>query len=782
MLVPVILVGGILMAIALGPPFAGLGAGVMKLDARLTAEGADFTRIPRFPTKSTIYASDGKTVLAQVYLDDRELVRLGQISQPAQQAVLSIEDSSFYEHGALDWSSMIRALVENARAGEVIQGGSTITQQLVKNFLENTDSRTFANKFQELAIALRVEQKYTKAQILELYMNQIYLGNGVYGIGTAADFYFHRPASRLSLTQGAMLAGMIRSPEYYNPLTDPQNVWLRRNDVLNRMMALGWMTPQRNAILKAEPLGLAKNVGKTAKAARLPYFVTYMINQIKTNPNGEFDQLGKSEAAREAQLYQGGLKIYTTLNVKWQAAAQYAANQPWAIGVANPNFGQVPDAAVVTLDNDSGAIRVMLSGRNYAHEKDAKDLVTTPHEPGSSFKPYVLAAAFEQGIPPTQTYSTHSPLIVPWWTGNSCHCVQNAEGPGDQGYMDLYKATAYSINVVFAQLAHAVGADNVANVAEQMMGLPQGSLEEVLSLAVGEVPISPLDQASGYQTIANGGVHCVPYTVESIVDPGGRVILQHEPDCYRVLTTDIANQITYLLEGVVQFGTGTSANLGTWPTAGKTGTAQDNKAVWFSGFTQQETTAVWVGFPGNADPLPDYFGSGCLCFGGYIAAPIWRTEMNVVMQGFPPIPFNSPPQVTTTPSPPPSVKVPDVVGQKVADATKTLTDAGFVVTTTSVDNPAPKGTVLTENPAAGSSASPGATIALEVSTGKVPMVKVPNVVGLTRSEATTLLEAAGFVVVVNPADASQHGTVTAQDPPAKTKEPLGTTVTITVGP
>ncbi len=238
LLIPVILATSILTAAVLAPPFAAAGFGVNEIRSRLDALGADFTRIPSFPERSTIYAADG-SVLTRVYLDNREIVPLERDLPEARRAVLAIEDSDFFEHGALDWSSLIRALIQNARAGEVVQGGSTITQQLVGSTLgPNRFDQSIEGKLQELALAIRVEQQYTKAEIFGLYLNQVYMGNGVYGFGTASQFYFRKPARRLTLLEGATLAGMVRAPEYYDPLDRPKKMLLRRNDVLNRMEGL----------------------------------------------------------------------------------------------------------------------------------------------------------------------------------------------------------------------------------------------------------------------------------------------------------------------------------------------------------------------------------------------------------------------------------------------------------------------------------------------------------------------------------------------------------------
>jgi penicillin-binding protein 1A len=808
LLVPIIVIAGVLMAIVLIAPFAGIAFGAKTIDTRLTAAGADFTHIPQFPVRSTIYANDGKTVLASIYLENRELVHLDEVSPITRQAVLAIEDSSFYDHGAVNWNSMIRALVEDAKAGSVVQGGSTITQQLVKNTLPDAN-RSFANKFQELAISLRVEQKYTKDQILELYLNQVYLGNGIDGIGTAADFYFHKPASQLSLGEGAMLAGMIRAPEYWNPLdrhifscfnkvtrqartvsatatchhgeirTNRAGLTkLRRNDVLNRMMALGYITPERAAEAAKQPLGLAEHVGKV-QLKQPPFFVTYLTQQILTNSDGAFDAMGKTEQQRKDALYEGGLKIYTTLDPKWQAAAQAAANEPWAVPPTNTGYRQKPDVSIVSIDNATGAIRTMLSGRNY--DQAHLDLANTPHQPGSSFKPYVLAAAFEEGIPPTKTYSTQSPLYLSAWTGNACSCVMNAEGPGNIGFVNLYTATTESINVVFAQLIFDVGPEKVVKVAHRM-GITS-ELPAVPALAVGSVGITPIEQASGFQTIADSGLHCPPYTVEKIVDAGG-VLLQHEPDCTRAIPTDVADTITGMLRNVVTSGTGWHAALDPWLVAGKTGTAQDNTSVWFAGYTHQVTTAVWVGFPGRPESLVNYFGQSV--FGGTVSAPIWHDYMMKVMKGLPALGFPRPPSSLSTPSgtPTPStyVTVPSVVGATQNTAAASLERSGFVVTVTVVDDAASKGTVVGQTPAAGSSAAIGSIVTIQVSNGHAPTSPVPNVVGKSEADAIAELQADGFVVAVEKVTDPQHvGVVVGQSVPPGTKLSEGSTVTITVG-
>ena len=768
LLVPVILATAVLTAAVLAPPFAVAGFGLNEIRSRLDALGSDFTRIPRFPERSTIYAADG-SVLTRVYLDNREIVPLNAISPVARRAVLAIEDSDFFAHGALDWSSLFRALIENARAGEVVQGGSTITQQLVGSTLGlNRFDQSVEGKLQELALAIRVEQRYSKARIFELYLNQVYMGNGVYGFGTASEFYFRKPPRQLTLPEGATLAGMIRAPEYYDPLDRPKKMLLRRNDVLNRMQALGWITEGRNERLKAKKLKLPEDAGKVLRR-HPPFFVKYLTDQILENGSGEFEALGRTEKARRRELYEGGLDIHTTLEPGWQSWAQDAARQPLRVPIYPPSGSPAPDVSIVTIDNSSGAVKVILSGRNY--REDELDLATTGHQPGSAFKPFVLAGAFQRGIPPTQTYSSSSPWCSPLWDDED-HCVANAEG-GGQGTVDLWTATEDSINVVFAQLIFDVGAGVVADIAERMVGMDPRTegLDPVPALATGSVAISPLDMASGYQTIANDGKHCEPYTVRSI-ERDGKVLLSHERTCDPILKAGDAHLITAMLEAVPVSGTAASAfgGWGSHPVAGKTGTAQENTNVWFGGYTRQYTTVVWVGSPGNPYPMGHVFG-------GTIAAPIWVDLMSRIMRGLPAVGFPDPPK-------PPEGPVPSVIGMKKNEANATLSEAGFRVSISIADSTAPKGQVFSQSPGGGTVTELGTMVTIQVSTGVPPRVTMPRVVGLRGFNAKLALQALGLVVntvdvvTENPA---KVGYVISQDPQRGTLVIEGTGVTIFVG-
>ena len=769
LLVPVILATSVLTAAVLAPPFAAAGLGVNEIRSRLDALGSDFTRIPRFPERSTIYAADG-SVLTRVYLDNREIVRLDAISRPTQRAVLAIEDSDFFQHGAIDMSSLIRAIIQNARAGEVVQGGSTLTQQLVGSALGDQQfDDSVEGKLQELALAIRVEQRYSKERIFELYLNQVYMGNGVYGFGTASQFYFRKPARELSLLEGATLAGMVRAPEYFDPIDHPKKMRVRRDDVLKRMEALGWISEERLARLRAIPLQLPEDAGKLVRR-RPPFFVSYLTEQIIENRSGEFTEaLGTTEKARRRKLYEGGLDIHTTLEPDWQSWAEEEARKPLRVSIYPPAGSPPPDVSIVTIDNRSGAMKVILSGRNY--REDTLDLATTGHQPGSAFKPFVLAGAFKVGIPPTQTYSSSSPWCSPLWDDED-HCVSNAEGSG-VGLVDLYTATEDSINVVFAQLILDVGAPVVAEIAERMIGMDPTTegLLGVPALATGSVAISPVDMAAGYQTIANDGRHCEPYTVQSI-ERGGKVLFEHERACDPVLKQADARLITSMLEAVPVSGTAASAfgGWGSWPVAGKTGTAQENTNVWFGGYTKQFTTVVWVGSPGNPYPMGSVFG-------GTVAAPIWVSYMSRVMQGFPAIGFPDPPK-------PPEGPVPSVIGMKRAEAIATLSGAGFRFSIEVVDSLSPKGLVFSQSPGGGSITALGTLVQLQISTGVPGQVTIPRVVDMRGYEARAFLESLGLGVVIQrvpTGDPKRIGYVIAQDPPSQTVVVQGSTVTIFVG-
>ncbi len=763
-LFPAVLAGVIVLAAAVVAaaflPLAGtLALGVRRVNEQLAVLGEDFRRVRPFAERSVVYAADGE-VLATLYEENRAEVSLEDVSPVARRAVLAIEDDRFYEHGAVDATSVLRALVANLVAGEVVQGGSTITQQLVKNVFIDDPSQTLDRKLREAALAIRLEQRYSKDRILEMYLNRVYLGNGVYGIGTAAEFYFGVPASELRLPQAALLAGMIASPETYDPLERPRAALRRRNEVLDRLAALGWAPAARVERAKRRPLGLDPSA-TAEQPGRWPFAVEYVRRLILDSPGGEFDALGATRRQRARALFEGGLRIHTTFLRAWEEAAQAAV----AARLPDP---QGPDAAIAAVDARTGAIRTMFSGRDYLREPEPLDLVTAARQPGSAFKPFTLVAAFRAGVPPGKVYPSKAPYRDPRWN-NDCHCVFNAEGRGDRGYLDLWAATEGSVNVVFAQLVLDVGPEAVVAAAHDL-GVTS-PLDAVPSITLGAEEASPLEMAAAYATLANGGVRCEPFAVTRIVDPRGRVLYRHRPECRRVLDAEVANLVTAMLQRVVSGGTGTAAALPGRPVAGKTGTTQDYTNAWFVGYTRQVATAVWVGFPEGQRPMDGYFGGPV--FGGTVAAPIWHDFMARAVAGMPVEGFPAPP-------PPERAPVPDLIGFPSGRAEEEVLAAGFTPLLERTDAAEPEGTVVGQEPAAGTRAALGGLVRILVSTGRPPSVEV----GLRGWRAVLALEEAGLVARVERTpveDATQQGVVLHQSPPAGGSVPAGSEVTITVG-
>jgi len=775
-LVPVLLMCvlagfAVLLALVLLPIVGAAGVGVNAFRDRLDEAGVGSVRIPIPPQSSTIIAADG-TVLAEIYLDEnRRLVKIDKVAQVAQDAVLAIEDDSFYEHGALNFPSLIRAAITNLAAGDIEQGGSTLTQQLVKNVLIDVPEQTFARKFQEAALAIRLERKYSKEQILGWYINEVYFGNGAYGIQTAANTYFHAEAKDLTLAQSALLAGLIRAPGEYDPVTNEAAALARRNFVLDRMAALGWADPEDVERAKSKELGIANDVGVFKQKVE-PFFVYYIRNLILENADGEFDEFGVTREERVKTLYQGGLRIYTSLDPAWQDYAQTAVDASSYIDETKKS----PDVSLVSVRATDGAIKAMLSGKNY--DRDQLDLAWHGiRQTGSAFKPFTLVAAFENDFPQGKVYASKSPLCgLDGWISAS-GCVQNAEGGGDHGYLDLWGATQNSVNVVFAQLAVDVGAEAIVDAAHRM-GITV-ALDAVPAITLGVEEVPTMDMASAFATLANDGIHCEAWAVRrvefKVASPAERLLYRHKPACEQVIDPEIAHLVTAMLQRVVCCGTGTAANIGR-PVAGKTGTAQDYTNVYFAGYTPQVATAVWVGFPNGQIPMDTYYGSSV--FGGTVAAPIWQDFMVRAMEGFPIEYFEAPP-------PPKNGTIPNVVGLTLEEAEAILVEANFTPIAEDVRSFEPVGTVLSQKPGGGT-VRLGSGVKLGVSNGKGEPVVVPRVTGLTEAEAIAVLAEVKLfadVQLVPVQDKSLEGIVVDQLPNGDGNKLIdkGSTVTISVG-
>ena len=560
------------------------------------------------PQRSRIHAADG-TLLARIYQENRALVRYGAIPQVLVDAVLAAEDDRFFEHEGYDLRSILRAAVVNAREGEYVQGGSTITQQYVKNTFFRNPPKTLERKARELRLAIEVERLYTKEQILERYLNTVYFGGGAYGVKAAAQTFFGHGLESLSLREAALLAGVIRSPAAYDPRENPDRALARRNLVLSRMVETGAITERRAHKVSRKGLGVPEDPPRVR--TRQPYFVEAARRELLRDR-----RLGRSDNDRARALYKGGLSITTTLAPDLQRAAEDAVR-----GVLNQPGD--PEAALVAIRPKTGEIVAMVGGRSWKASQVNLALGTrgggSGRQPGSSFKPIALAAALESGFRLEDKFESSPATFT--LTGGEPWTVRNAEGVG-YGALPLGEALVHSVNGVYARLALQLGGATIASQAKQM-GV-RTKLSSYPSIVLGSMEVSVLDMAAAYSTLANDGTAVRPTTIKSIRFPDGR-LLKSEPRVTRdVVSPGNAYLITKVMQQVVQRGTGRAADIGR-PAAGKTGTTNDYGDAWFVGFTPDLVAAVWVGYPHGRIPMTNVHGSRV--YGGTLPAQIWRAFM-----------------------------------------------------------------------------------------------------------------------------------------------------------
>jgi penicillin-binding protein 1A len=597
-------------------------AAVAGLVVILIAGGCSLTPMnvgepPPLAQRTTIMASDGST-LARIYRQNRAVAGIDEVPRHVIDAVLAAEDARFFKHPGYDLRSITRAAVRNWQEGRVVQGGSTITQQYVKNTYFRRPPRTFERKARELRIAIELERRYTKREILERYLNTVYLGDGAYGLKAAAETYFRKEISELSLPDGALLAGLIQAPSRLNPRDHPRLALRRRNWVLDRMIDLNMGVPESISQAQTAALGITPEPPRLA--SRHPYFVEAVKREMLTDPN-----FGPGPLERARALYKGGLQIETTLDPRLQAAAETAVarvlNQPGD-----------PSAALVAMDPKTGEILAMVGGRDWKASQVNLALGKlgggSGRQPGSSFKPIVAAAAMEAGITLDTLYSASS---LSFTVGDK---VWSPGSGSFNGLVTLETAMIHSINSVYARLGLQVGAAQIATQA-QLMGV-RSKLPRVESLALGAGEVSVLDMASAFATIANGGTAVEPTTIAKVTAPDGIELHPRQERVPAVLSPGNAYLLTKTLEKVIQRGTGVAAQIGR-PAAGKTGTSNDYADAWFVGYTPQLVAAVWVGYPDARTPM--YNVHGIRVLGGTFPALIWRNFMLEALRGVPPRPF-----------------------------------------------------------------------------------------------------------------------------------------------
>jgi len=720
---------------------------------------------------STLLAADGSVLTTLDAAEDRQDVRLDDLPRHLVDAVVAIEDARFWSHKGVDLRALVRAAVRNAGEGEVVQGGSTITQQYVKVAMLDP-SRTLSRKVEEAVLAVRLEERFSKEEILERYLNTVYFGNGAYGVQAAAHEYFGVDAGAVTVEQSALLAAVIRSPSGYDPRAHPRKAERRRNLVLRRMGELDLLPRPEVDRASSAPYVLAQaTVGDRYPA---PQFV----EQVKRFVLGDH-RFGATRAERQELLFSGGLRITTTLDPAAQRAAEEAVA---SVRPAAPG----PEAALVSVEPGTGAVRALVGGRDFfSGAPGAKlDLATGgPGRPaGSAFKPFVLAAALAEGVPLDREYPAPPRLQLD--LPGEVWDVENYEGGGG-GEADLVEATARSYNTVYAQLIEDVGpADAVAMASRLGVASP---LQPYYSAVLGTNLVHPLDMAAAYATFASGGLRVAPSFVTKVARTDGEVLYEHRPVSERVIDEGVAARVTSVLQRVLSDGTGVRARIGR-PAAGKTGTGQEYRDAWFVGYTPELATAVWMGFPeeGTRSMVPP--ATPLRVAGGTWPATAWQRFMSAALASRPATAF---PDVDDEGAVPEAElpKLADVRGRPVQEAEARLTEDGYDVRRRSVPNEDyPPGTVLATDPPGGTPLAGGSEVVLDVAT-EVPRTSVPDVLGTDADGAEEALEDAGLEADVDEeaeeppaAAAARAGLVWRQRPAAGSRVPEGTTVRVTVNP
>ena len=573
---------------------------------------------------SFVYAADGSLLGSIPAEKNRQPVTLPRISKWMRLATIAIEDRRFYEHSGIDLEGIARALAADVRAGRVVEGGSTITQQLVRNLYISREV-TFERKLIEACLAVRLNNRRSKAWILENYLNTVYYGNHAYGVQAAAQTYFSKPAWRLTLGQAALLAGLTQAPSVYDPLNKPSSALRRRDQVLQAMLTNGDITQRQYQAAIAERQ-LHLRPGRVYTRIREPYFFSFVREQLIT-------QYGANT------VRSGGLRVYTTIDRRFQQQARNAI-------LRTLPYGDDPAAAIVSINPANGAIRAMAAVTPGKRGNQFNLASQARRQAGSTFKTFVLTAAVAEGVDPDSTSYVSKPftyqpdpLSEPWEVSTYSHEYL--------GSVPISRATLSSDNTVFAQLTLDLGPDKVAAMAHRLGVRSNLKTKEgvyVPSLGLGSAGVSPLDMASAYATLGAGGIYSEPMAIRKVVLPDGTVDTDAgwgKPERRRVIADWVADEVTEILEDNMTQGTGTGASLFfNRPAAGKTGTTDDHTDAWFCGYTPTLSTTVWVGYPQGLIPMENVHGISVA--GGTFPATIWNLFMRSTIGNTEPVEFAQP--------------------------------------------------------------------------------------------------------------------------------------------
>jgi penicillin-binding protein 1A len=551
---------------------------------------------------TVLYAADGAKLGIVSSPVVRSLVSIERVPKNLQLATVAIEDQRFYQHDGLDYEGILRAAVKDLEAGEAVEGGSTITQQLVRNLCIEDPQRNLERKIVEAQLAVEYSERHTRREILGSYLNIASYGtiegSTAVGVGVASRIFFSKPVWKLKLPEAALLAGLPQAPTEYNPILDPAAAKTRRNQVLRQMAKLGYVSAERAKQVIAS--GLRVNFDESYFEHRQPYFFDYVENKL-------IEEYGVNTVRR------GGLEVHTTIDPELQRVGLEAMRSTLA-------YSTDPSSAFVSVDPRNGHIRAMVSSSHYGDSQF--NLAAQGHrQPGSTFKAFVLTTAIKQGIDPYSTYYTSKPLdlYLPKWG----HWTVHTADEGYLGTVNLQQATVASDNTVFAQLDLDVGPEAVAATAHSM-GITS-PLDGIPAEGIGglRIGVSPLEMADAYATLAAGGVHNDPVAITKVVFPDGHVDRPERPHPERVLSRPVAWEVTRLLHDNITEGTGTAAYTGCAGQAGKTGTTDAYTDAWFAGYQPNLATVVWVGYPESNDVSMSSV-HGIIVFGGTFPAEIWH--------------------------------------------------------------------------------------------------------------------------------------------------------------
>ncbi len=573
----------------------GLAAGIYATVAPLVPDESQLERYR--PGETTrIYSRDG-ALLAVLFEENRKIVPVEKMPKHLVQATIAIEDERFAEHPGVDPRGLARAVRETFTRRR--QGGSTITQQLARDIYLSRDP-TMTRKLQEMTLALRIERRFSKEEILGLYMNQICYGHRAYGVSAAADTLFGKTLDKLTIGECALIAGLARNPQGYSPIARPERAAQRRNVVLAKMLELAFITKAEYDTARNEEIRTRQTPDQPWKLKnyRAPYFTTYVIQQLVAKYGYE-------------KVYRGGLQVHTTLDLKLQDYAQQVLRE----GLADLRHARANRGAIVCMDPRNGEMLAMVGGADFAQD-EFNGAIQARRQPGSSFKPIVYATAMERiGLTPNDTYSGSPATFKGYW---GVYSPKNYT-PNQGGAMSVAHALAISCNLVAVRVIIRVGPDKVVEQAQQMGIDPQGKyLRKYPSLALGSGEVSPMEMTTAYTAFANGGLRADPIPVLRIVDGAGNVVFRSNPRLPRVVSPRTAVRMNLMLQGVIAYGTGKAAQIGS-VCGGKTGTTNSAKDVWFIGITPGLSCAVWIGNDAN---MRMYSASG----GGF-CAPLWRKIM-----------------------------------------------------------------------------------------------------------------------------------------------------------